>query len=93
MLDKIDSVNSSGSVFIATTSSGSDLTDNFSTRGLTVDLATLANFSQNVSRFGRMKSAMRVGRFRGGGGISGGDLDGRISKHHYIFMKYQNKIY
>ena len=78
---------------MSTSSSGSDLTDNCSTHGLAVDLATLESFSQNVSRGSRIKSAFRVSHFRGGSGISDGDWDETISKHHYIFMNYQNNIY
>ena len=62
---------------IATTSSGSDLTDNVSTRGLLINLATTLISSSNVFRFGRIKSDIREGRFRGWGAGSGG-VDGGI---------------
>ena len=69
---------SSGSDLIST---GSDLTDNVSTRGLLIDLATTPISSSNVLRFGRIKSDIREGRFRGWGGRSGGDDGGgKISK-------------
>ena len=79
---------SRGSVLIATTSSGSDListglnlTDNVLTRGLLIDLATKLIFFSNVLLFGRIKSDIREGRFRGWGGRSGGDDGGgKISK-------------
>ena len=48
-LDKSNWVDSGGSVLLATTSSGSDLTDIVLTRGLKVDLAKLAISSPSVS--------------------------------------------
>ena len=77
---------------IATTSSGSDLIStrsdltDVSTRGLLIDLAITPIFSSNVLRFGRMKSDIREGRFRGwGGGSNGVDGGGRISKKSIKF--------
>ena len=66
-------------------STGSDLTD-VSTRGLLIDLATTPISSSNVLRFGRVKSDIREGRFRGWDGGSGG-VDGgrRISKKSKTF--------
>ena len=57
-------VKSTGSVLIWKTLSGSDLTDNFSTRILTVNMAILTNLSQNVSRFNRIKFIIQT-RFCG----------------------------
>ena len=69
---------SSGSDLI---SAGSDLTENVSTRGLLINLATTPISSSNVLRFGRMKSDIREGRLRGRGAESGGVDDGiRTSK-------------
>ena len=81
-------VQSRASVLIATTSSGSDListgsdlTDHIATRGLLIDLAITPISFSNVLCFGRMKSAIREGRFRDWGSGSGGvDGGGRISK-------------
>ena len=78
---------SSGSDFKST---GSDLIDNVSTRGLLINLATTPISTSNVLRFGRIKSDIRDSRFRGWGGGSGGvDGGGRISK---ISIKFYNNI-
>ena len=71
-------ITSSGSDLIST---GSDLTDNVLTRGLLIDLATTPIYFSNVLSFGRIKSDIREGRFRGWNGGSGGvDVGVRISK-------------
>ena len=86
------------SVIIATTSSGSDListgsnlTDNVSIRCLLSDLATTPISSLNVLRFGRIKSDIRKGRFRGWGGGSGGVNGGRRISNTSIIIKHNIK--